>query len=63
MSYQVGYAFYDKQTGKPMTEIVDETYFIINLFATKMQLTKNGPVTTIEGNLSTNDCSNWPLAD
>ena len=63
MSYQVGYAFVDKQTRKPMNDIFDETYFKINLFPTEMNLNQNGAVNSIGKNLSIIDCANFPLVE
>ena len=63
MSYQVGYAFIDALSQRPMTEILDDTYFKINLMLVNSEVTYSGPKISVGEKLNHVDCANWPLAD
>ena len=63
MSYQVGYAFFDSQTKAPTNEILDETYFKINLMESGFTSETNNIEYSIGSKIGTIDCGDWPLAD
>ena len=63
MSYQFGYAFFDRHTLAPTSDIFDETYFKINLIESGFTTENNRNEFSIGSKIGTIDCADWPLAD
>ena len=63
MSYQVGFGFFDKKTIAPMSHILDETYFKINMMESGFTIDNSRVLFSLGSVISTIDCADWPLAD